>query len=110
MTEPTLDDEHAEAKKRLVSIAEQEHNIEHRRINVTTTSKRVRFKSTADIITISTDALCFISFKDYADSNLDIRLQAGQAITLEGVNVQTVAAVTASGTANVDVIALTRLS
>lgn len=109
MPEPTTDDLQHLMKKVLVSIAEKEHSIDHQKISATTTSKKVTFKVVADKVFISTDALCFVSYREHADTNRDIRLQAGQSINLEGVNVRSVAAVTTSGTANVDVIGLTRV-
>lgn len=85
------------------------HNIDPARLSATTTSSFYRFQHPVHRVTLTTDAAVVFALKPFADSNTDIRLQAGQAVELEDVEVEAVAVVTASGTANVDVIGFRRI-
>ena len=110
MVEPTLIEIQAQLNAVLVELKEKQHAIEHFRIAATTTNATVTFTKPATSITITTSADVIIAFKEYADVNRDIRLQSGQSLTLEGVQIRSVSAITSAGTANVDVIGVVRIA
>jgi len=79
------------------------------RFTATTTNQKHTFATPIHRLTITTDSDVVFALKEYCDVNEDIRLQAGQSLNFDDIEINAVSVITSSGTANVDVIGFHRI-